>query len=73
MMQQRLIEGQRIKDKKLNREGREGFWFELGKPADRALAGVTIRTKSSCSAGHCYLSSLHISTRYALRPLRYAS
>jgi len=31
----------------LNREDREGFLFESGTPADRALAGVAIRAKCS--------------------------
>jgi hypothetical protein len=34
------------------REEREGLLFESGTPADRALAGVTIRTKGSCPAGN---------------------
>jgi hypothetical protein len=36
----------------LRREAREGFLYESGTPADRALAGVTIRTKGLCSAGN---------------------
>ena len=38
--------------KRLNREEREGFLFESGTPADRALAGVKIRTKDSRPAGN---------------------
>ena len=50
-----LIESYIFNKKKiepLRREEREGFLFESGTPADRALAGVTIRTKGSCPAGN---------------------
>jgi hypothetical protein len=39
----------------LNREGAKsakGFLYESGTPAEKALAGDTIRTKFSCPAGN---------------------
>jgi hypothetical protein len=47
----------------MNREDAKGakvFWYESGTPAEKALAGVTIRTKFSCAAGNLLPAKLSV-------------